>query len=132
MEQRFDKELTFTTSRSSGPGGQHVNKVNTKVELRFDINNSALLGDEEKAILIDKLKNKINKDRVLIIISQHSRSQIKNKEKAIEQFYRLVEKALTPTKKRIATKTPARVHRKRLENKLKRSEIKELRKPPKL
>lgn len=132
MEHKFFSELIFKTSRSSGPGGQHVNKVNTKVELRFDVTNSALLSEEEKEILLEKLKNKITNDGILIIISQHSRSQIKNKEKAIEQFYRLVEKALTPIKKRIATKTPMRVHRKRLENKLKRAEIKELRKPPKL
>ncbi len=132
MEHLLDSELKFKTSRSSGPGGQHVNKVNTKVELRFDITNSALLSEEEKEILLSKLKNKINNLGILIIISKHSRSQIKNKQKAIEQFYVLIRRALTPSKKRIATKTPASVKRKRLEEKMRRAEIKELRKPPKV
>jgi len=132
MERNFDSELKFKTSRSSGPGGQHVNKVNTRVELRFDIANSALLNDEEKETLIEKLKNKINNEGVLIIVSQHSRSQIKNKERAVEQFYQLINKALTPVKKRKATKTPGHAKKKRLEDKLKRAEIKELRKPPQL
>lgn len=130
MERNFDSELNFKASRSSGPGGQHVNKVNTKVELRFDIPNSALLNDEEKEILLDKLTNKINSDGILIVISQHSRSQIKNKESATEKFYQLIIKALTPAKVRKATKPSHAARAKRLEEKQKLSEKKILRKPP--
>ena len=82
----FSSEFIFTSSKSSGPGGQNVNKVNTKVELRLDIGNSTLLTDEEKEIILDKLSNRINKDGVLIITSQDQRSQLKNKEKAIGFF----------------------------------------------
>jgi ribosome-associated protein len=132
MNRNFDSELVFRSSRSSGPGGQHVNKVNTKIELRFDIGGSALLNEDEKITLLEKLKNKVNNEGVLIIISQHSRSQIKNKTNALDKFYRLIEDALTPAKKRKATKRPLHDKEKRLEEKQKRSETKELRKPPQL
>jgi len=128
----FDSELIFRSSRSSGPGGQHVNKVNTRVELRFDIPNSTLLSNEEKEILLEKLKNKTNNQGILIIISQHSRSQIKNKSNAVEKFYRLMQKALAPAKVRVPTTIPMRIKAKRLEEKLKLSEKKSLRKPPQL
>lgn len=96
----LDRELKFTFSRSSGPGGQNVNKVNTKVELRFDVANSQVLDDNKKDILLDKLQNHINQEGVLIIVSQATRSQLKNKADAIVKFYELINKVLKPRKKR--------------------------------
>lgn len=126
----FERELVFTSSRSSGPGGQHVNKVSTKVELRFHIPNSDLLNDEEKDILLIKLKNKINNEGELIIVSQDERSQLKNKEKVIEKFYELLQKALIPPKKRKPTKPTQASKEKRLEKKRIIADKKEKRKPP--
>ncbi|OQX72299.1 MAG: hypothetical protein B6D61_14175 [Bacteroidetes bacterium 4484_249] len=126
----FDREIVFSASRSSGPGGQHVNKTSTKVELRFNILNSVLFTDEEKIILLNKLKNKINSEGELIIISQESRSQSKNKETALAKFHELIERALTPQKKRIPVKLPKAINEKRLETKRIQSKKKGLRKAP--
>lgn len=124
-ERNFEDEFVFQSSRSSGPGGQNVNKVSSKVELRFNIEASPLLTEEEKKIILTKLANKINKDGVLVIVAQTDRSQLKNKEKVIEKFYILTEKALTPKIKRIGTKpTRASVER-RLESKRVLAKIKE-------
>ncbi len=128
--ENFEREILFNPSRSSGPGGQHINKVSTKIELRFHIPNSELLTEEEKAILLQKLKNKINKEGELIIVSQEERSQLKNKEKALEKFYEIIEKALTPPKKRKPTKPTQASKEKRLEEKKLVSEKKSQRKKP--
>jgi len=124
----FSSEFEFSTSRSSGPGGQNVNKVSTKVELRFKIVDSLLLSDEEKQVVLIKLANKINKDGELILVSQSERSQLANKEKVIEKFYLLINKALTPQKKRKATKPSRQSKEKRLDIKKGISEKKTLRK----
>ncbi|MCK9400854.1 MAG: aminoacyl-tRNA hydrolase [Bacteroidales bacterium] len=121
-------EFTFTASRSSGPGGQHVNKVSTKVELRFNVIESALLTAEEKEIILTKLANKINSVGELILVAQSDRSQLKNKEKVIEKLYTLLSKALTPVKKRKPTKPSRAAKEKRLEDKRIRAEKKERRK----
>ncbi len=118
-------ELQFYTSRSSGPGGQNVNKVNSKVELRFDLANSQLLTDEQKAILIQKLASKLTNDGLLIVVSQRDRSQLSNKEDAINRFYQLLSKALTPTKTRKKTNPSRSSVEKRLEVKRIKSEIKQ-------
>ena len=124
----FASELVFQATRSSGPGGQNVNKVSSKVELRFNLWGSALLDEQEKAIIAEKLANKINKEGELVLVAQTDRSQLKNKEKVIEKFYHLLEKALTPPKKRYRTKpTRASVER-RLESKRVQSAIKANRK----
>lgn len=130
--RNFENEFIFNTVRSSGPGGQHVNKTSTKVELRFNITASELLNDKEKETLLEKLKNKINKENELIIVSQSSRSQQKNKEEAIEKFYKTIAKALKPEKKRKKTTPPTVSKEKRLEDKRKQSEKKERRKPPEI
>lgn len=127
-ERDFSPEFILSASRSSGPGGQHVNKVSTKVELRFHIMNSGILSEEEKIILLEKLANRITNEGELVIVSQSERSQLKNKEAVIEKFYRLLKKALTPRKKRKVTRPPAESIEKRLEEKRIRGEKKEQRK----
>ena len=126
----FEQELVFSASRSSGPGGQHVNKTSTKIELRFNIPNSVLFTDEEKEILLNKLKNKINSEGELIIVSQESRSQLKNKETALAKFYELIDKALALEKIRKPTKPTKASKEKRLETKRIQSKKKEQRKTP--
>ena len=123
-DRNFQDEFVFQASRSGGPGGQNVNKVSSKVELRFSIPTSALLTENEKSIILEMLANKINKDGELIIVAQTDRSQLKNKEKVTEKFYLLIEKALTPRKKRLKTSpTRASVER-RLESKRVQATIK--------
>ena len=128
--RNFESEFTFATSRSSGPGGQNVNKVNTKVELRFSVKNSTLLSDFEKHKIQRLLKNRITSDGYLIIISQSERSQLKNKEKAIERFYQLIGIALKPVKKRKTTTQPQSSVEKRLRLKKEKSQRKALRGKP--
>jgi ribosome-associated protein len=127
-DRDFKSEFIFSASRSRGPGGQNVNKVSTKVELRFNIRASALLDETEKQVLFDKLSNKINSNGELIIVSQSERSQLKNKEKATERFYQILNKALTPRKKRLPTSPTRASKEKRLEEKRIHGMIKERRK----
>jgi ribosome-associated protein len=124
----FSAEFIFSASRSSGPGGQNVNKVNSKIELRFPVIQTSLLSDAEKQTILDKLKKKINSAGELIITVQTGRSQLTNKEEAIEKFYDLLTKALTPRKKRKSTVPTPESIEKRLEQKRKTGEKKILRK----
>lgn len=132
MENNFqhkvlDQELIFSTSRSSGPGGQNVNKVNTKVELRFNVDQSALLTDREKHKINQMLKNRINIAGELMVVSQSERSQMRNKELAIERFYQLIAMALKPVKRRKKTRPTLSSIEKRLNLKKIKSEKKNLR-----
>jgi ribosome-associated protein len=126
----FNSEFVFTATKSSGPGGQHVNKVNTKVELRFSVSNSNLLSEREKQILFEKLNTKLTVEGELIIVAQDDRSQIGNKQKCIEKFYAMLSKSLTPAKKRIASRPTLASKKRRLEGKKLQSRKKGLRKPP--
>ena len=126
-ERDFLPELTLTASRSSGPGGQHVNKVSTKVELRFNVMESDLLTAEEKEIIRIKLASKMNLEGEIILVCQSERSQLQNKEKVIEKFYVLLSRALTPVKKRKPTKPSRAAIEKRLEKKRLQSEKKDRR-----
>ena len=101
------KEIIFKTSRSSGKGGQNVNKVETKIELFFNVNSSENLNDEQKRLILKKNQNKINSDGELYLTEQSERSQISNKEKAIKKFFRLLELAFKKEKPRKAT-TPTK------------------------
>ena len=116
-ERNFENEFTITASRSSGPGGQNVNKVSTKIELRFNVAASILFSEEEKAIISEKLSARINNEGELIIVSQSERSQLQNKESAIEKFYTMVETALKPVRKRKPTKPSYASKMLRLEHK---------------
>jgi ribosome-associated protein len=126
--RNLEKEFIFTTSRSSGPGGQNVNKVNTKVELRFNLLLTTGFSQTEKERLFEKLKNKINSEGELILISQSERSQLLNKIIVTEKFYEIVSKALTIPVKRRLTKPTISSKLKRLEKKKNRGFLKKLRK----
>ena len=128
----LSKEFEFITSRSSGPGGQNVNKVNSKVELRFPLFDSKILTDEEKQIIFVKLYHHINSDGILSVTAQNERSQIQNKEIAIEKFYQWVEIALTPVKPRRKTRPTKASKEKRLAGKQVQAKKKENRKKPEL
>jgi len=123
-------ELKFSTARSAGSGGQHVNKTETKVQLIFDVDNSEVLTEKEKMILYQNLANKITKNGLLRMSSQVKRSQVWNKRIVIQRFVNMVQHALKPQKKRIPTKTPKAVNEKRLKNKRVKSDIKQMRKKP--
>jgi len=123
-------ELSFKAVRSSGSGGQNVNKVATKVELYFDLENSQNLTEEEKDKLKEFLGNRLSKNNVLILQCSETRSQFKNKEIVIIKFKDLINQGLKEQKKRIPTKTTKAVIRKRLLNKNKQSEKKANRKKP--
>jgi ribosome-associated protein len=123
----FSAEFQFSASRSSGPGGQNVNKVSTKMELRFHVASSALLTEDEKLLVAEKLSSRINAAGELVLVSQTERSQLQNKEKVTEKFYLLLTRALTPRKERKPTKPSRASKEERLEAKRQLSEKKERR-----
>lgn len=127
-KEKILKECSFHSTRSSGKGGQNVNKVSTKVELRFDLNTSESLNDKEIERINEKLKNRISNDGVLILTSDTERTQLANKKKVIDLFFNLIEKSLIIPKKRIKTKPTNASKEKRLKDKKILSEKKRQRK----
>jgi len=122
-----EDELRFAASRSGGPGGQNVNKVSSRVTLTFDVQGSRALSDGHKRIVMKKLATRINKEGVLRIISQRTRSQELNRADVIERFAELLTRALTPALPRLKTRIPGAAHERRIEEKKKRGLIKHVR-----
>lgn len=116
-----EDELRFTASRSSGPGGQNVNKVNTRVTLWFDVGNSQSLSAEQKKRILTRLSTRVSKKKILRVVSQKHRSQAANREAALERFIELLRKALKGDKPRERTRVPAAARRRRLYEKRRRS-----------
>lgn len=125
-------EITFKAVRSSGAGGQNVNKVSSKVVLNFDLNNSLGLDYEQKQLILDKLSSRLTSENVLILNCDEDRSQLKNKTLVTKRFFEILKNALHVPKARKQTKVPKGVIEKRLNNKKSTSEIKENRKKPDL
>jgi ribosome-associated protein len=122
------KEVSFKAIRSGGKGGQNVNKVSTKVELSFDLFSSNLLSEEQKEIIRKKLSSKISEGGIIRLTADSERSQFSNKEIVSEKFISLIKKALTPKKKRIASKPSEASKEERLKFKKEKSERKLMRK----
>lgn len=123
-------ELTFSTSRSSGPGGQNVNKVNTKVSLRIDLRHSHVLTDEEKTLVITKLASRLTHEGVLVITAQDKRSQSQNKDAVIGRLNKILVTVFTPRKSRKATKPTKSSRQRRMNTKKLQAEKKQWRQPP--
>lgn len=130
--QKIIKELDFKAVRSSGAGGQNVNKVSSKVVLSFDLNKSEALTTEEKILLETKLASRLTNENVLILQCDEDRSQLKNKGIVIKRFLALIEQGLVIPKIRKATKISKSAIRKRLKTKKNTSEIKKNRRKPEL
>ena len=125
-------ELNFKAIRSSGAGGQHVNKTSSKVELMFNLNDSNVFDEKQKTLLQSNLKSRLTKDDIFLLQCDESRSQHKNKALAIERFLELINQALIVPKVRKKTKVPKAVKIKRLKTKRQVAEKKAGRKPPEI
>lgn len=122
--KNLTKELSFKAVRSGGAGGQHVNKVSSKIELTFDISASKVLSKDQKELLLKQLSYRLTKKNVLLLFCDESRSQHKNKEIATERFLEIIKKGLKKPKSRKKTKPSKASIKKRLDNKKKLGEKK--------
>ncbi|MFC4723137.1 alternative ribosome rescue aminoacyl-tRNA hydrolase ArfB [Geojedonia litorea] len=131
-EKLLISELNFKAIRSSGAGGQHVNKTASKVELTFSLMDSSVLNDEQKSMLKRSLSKRLTNDNVIILQCDESRSQHKNKTLVIDRFLKLIKDGMVVPKKRKKTKVPKAVKLKRLKSKKQTAEKKAKRKPPEI
>ncbi len=125
------KEISFSAVRSGGPGGQHANKVSSKVILQFNIQQTKALSDLERVTATHQLSTKISKDNVITLSCDESRSQHKNKEIVVQRFILLMKSALAKPKRRVPTKVSKAIRAKRIESKKKMAIKKSLRQKPK-
>lgn len=125
-----ERELQFRASRSGGPGGQHVNKVNTRMTLHFDIRRSPSLTVMQKSRMSQKLKTRINKDGIFSLYAHRSRSQAMNRADLLDKFCRLLREALTPQRARRETHVPERSRVQRVDQKKRRGQLKQRRMRP--
>lgn len=130
--EKLISELSFKASKSSGAGGQHVNKVSSRIEVFFNINNTEALSAREKEVILLKLKNRINKEQTLSLSCEETRSQHQNKELVVKRLSALLKMNLIRPKVRRATKPTRASVKRKSENKKRQSSKKGLRKPPKL
>jgi ribosome-associated protein len=119
-----EHELSFSFERSPGPGGQNVNKVNTRVTLQFDVDRSMSLSNHQKGRVRQMLTSRIGQDGVLRIVSSKERTQLANRRAAVNRFIELMSEAFRPVKARVKTRVPASAQRKRLDAKSQRSTLK--------
>jgi len=125
-----DSEVQFSAARSAGPGGQNVNKVNSRVILEFDLYVSSTLTPYQKRRITGSLGHRINKQGILRMQAQRHRSQAANRAELLERFVDLLQKALQPTKYRVPTRVPVRAREQRLEVKKQRTQTKRTRQAP--
>ncbi|MBP4136491.1 alternative ribosome rescue aminoacyl-tRNA hydrolase ArfB [Flavobacterium geliluteum] len=130
--EKIISELSFKAVRSSGAGGQNVNKVSSKVVLTFDVNASQALTDLEKALLLINIAPRLTTENILILNCDEDRSQLKNKEIVVKRFLDIIKKGLFVPKVRKATKVPKAAIRKRIKDKKNNSDIKQSRRKPNL
>ena len=126
-----ESELRFSSARSGGPGGQHVNKVNSRVILEFDVEHSAALTSYQKCKITDRVGHRMNQQGILRLQSQRHRTQTANRAELLEKFVEILQDAVRTVKSRIPTRVPRGVREKRLADKKLRTRIKRVRQNPK-
>jgi len=125
-----ESELTFTATRSSGPGGQHVNKTATRITLRFDVARSPSLSAEQRQRILERLATRVSGEGILSVVSQRHRSQARNRQAALERFVDLLRAALARARSRTPTRATAASRERRVREKKERAQVKAARRRP--